>query len=141
MDSGGAGAPIPAALEDAAAAYRWLVEEKGYRPDMIVLARRLGGGRSGAGAGHVPADHRFPLPGRLILMSPWADLTCGGEATTAISSWTRCSGTRGRACSTIPATLGRRTRKTRICPRCTGTFAGFRPCCSGGERGDAAATR
>ena len=25
-------------------------------------------------------DHRLPLPGGMILMSPWADLTCGGES-------------------------------------------------------------
>ena len=72
--------PYPAALEDAAAAYRWLVEEKGYRPDMIVLAGDSAGGGLALALAMYLRDHRFPLPVGLILMSPWADLTCGGES-------------------------------------------------------------
>ena len=38
--------PFPAALEDAAEAYRWLIEEKGYAPDKIVVAGDSAGGLS-----------------------------------------------------------------------------------------------
>ena len=72
--------PYPAALEDAVAAYRWLIEEKGYRPDMVVLAGDSAGGGLALALSMYLRDHGMPLPGGLILMSPWADLTCGGES-------------------------------------------------------------
>lgn len=72
--------PYPAALEDALSAYRWLVGEKGCRPDMIVLAGDSAGGGLALALAMYLRDHRMPLPGGLILMSPWADLTCSGES-------------------------------------------------------------
>lgn len=72
--------PYPAALQDALAAYLWLVREKKYRPDMVVFAGDSAGGGLALALVMYLRDHRLPLPGGMILMSPWADLTCGGES-------------------------------------------------------------
>ena len=72
--------PYPAALEDALAAYLWLVREKKYRPDMVVFAGDSAGGGLALALVMYLRDHRLPLPGGMILMSPWADLTCSGES-------------------------------------------------------------
>lgn len=69
--------PCPAALDDALAAYRWLLDE-GYSATQISL------GGDSAGGGLVLAlairlrDENLPLPAALALISPWTDLTLGG---------------------------------------------------------------
>jgi epsilon-lactone hydrolase len=71
--------PYPAAIEDATAAYRWLIGE-GYRPDRIAL---MG---DSAGAGLVMAallalrDEGTVLPGAAVCLCPWVDLTASGES-------------------------------------------------------------
>lgn len=72
--------PYPAALEDAVSAYEWLLKEKKYRPSDIVVAGDSAGGGLALGLCLYLRDHRLPLPAGLILMSPWADLTCSGES-------------------------------------------------------------
>lgn len=72
--------PYPAALEDAVCAYRWLTEEKKYRPDQIVIAGDSAGGGLSLALGLYLRDHHMPMPAGLLLMSPWADLTCSGES-------------------------------------------------------------
>lgn len=69
----------PAALEDALTSYRYLLE-KGYSPKQIALC-----GES-AGGGLIYAlclrlkECQLPLPGGLIGISPWTDLTASGES-------------------------------------------------------------
>lgn len=72
--------PYPAALEDAVFAYRWLLEEKKYRPGQIVVAGDSAGGGLSLALGLYLKEHQMPMPAGFILMSPWADLTCGGES-------------------------------------------------------------
>lgn len=72
--------PYPSALEDAVYAYRWLLEEKKYRPDQIVVAGDSAGGGLSLALGLYLKDHYMPLPAGFLLMSPWADLTCSGES-------------------------------------------------------------
>ncbi|MDO5417617.1 MAG: alpha/beta hydrolase [Lachnospiraceae bacterium] len=72
--------PFPAALEDAAEAYHWLLEEKHYQPSQIVVAGDSAGGGLALALVMYLRDKREPLPAGLILMSPWADLTCSGES-------------------------------------------------------------
>lgn len=74
--------PYPAALDDAVYAYRWLLEEKKYRPDQIVVAGDSAGGGLTLALGLYLRDHKIPLPAGLITMSPWCDLTCSGESYT-----------------------------------------------------------
>ena len=72
--------PFPAALEDAVFAYRWLIEEKGYEPDHIVVAGDSAGGGLSLALGLYLRDHGIAMPGGFIVMSPWTDLTVSGES-------------------------------------------------------------
>lgn len=72
--------PYPAALEDAAAAYQWLVDVKKYKPKNIVIAGDSAGGGLTLALGLWLRDKGMPLPAGMIVMSPWADLTCSGKS-------------------------------------------------------------
>ena len=72
--------PYPAALEDVVEAYRWLIEEKNYRPSQIVIAGDSAGGGLALALCLYLKDHKIPLPAGLILMSPWTDLTLSGDS-------------------------------------------------------------
>lgn len=71
--------PYPAALEDAADAYRWLVES-GAKPGKIVIAGDSAGGGLALALCLYLKDQGMDLPEGLILMSPWTDLTASGES-------------------------------------------------------------
>jgi epsilon-lactone hydrolase len=72
---------FPAALEDARAAYQWLLDAE-YRPEHIIVAGdSAGGGLALALLVSLRDEHR-PLPAAAVCMSPWTDLTCTG------GSWT-----------------------------------------------------
>lgn len=71
--------PYPAALEDAAAAYAWLIDQ-GVAPQHVALGGdSAGGGLSLALLLHLRAAGQ-PLPGCAWLVSPWVDLTMAGES-------------------------------------------------------------
>lgn len=72
--------PFPAALEDAVAGYRWLLEEKGYEPEKIVIAGDSAGGGLALSLVMYLKDQGIPLPGGIITMSPWTDVTLSGES-------------------------------------------------------------
>lgn len=74
--------PYPAALEDAVSAYRWLIEEKKYAPEKIVIAGDSAGGGLTLALTLYLKDHHIPMPAGLVVMSPWTDLTCSGESYT-----------------------------------------------------------
>ena len=72
-------APFPAALEDALESYQYLLK-KGYDPKQIALCgESAGGGLIYALCLKLKEDN-LPLPGGLIAMSPWTDLTSSGES-------------------------------------------------------------
>lgn len=71
--------PYPAALEDAYAAYLWLLE-KGYGGEDIFLAGDSAGGGLALALAMYARDHGKPLPCGIIAMSPWTDLTASGES-------------------------------------------------------------
>lgn len=68
---------FPAAVEDAAAAYRALLA-KGVAPQRIVLAGDSAGGGLALATLVMLRDTGAPLPAAALLISPWADLTCTG---------------------------------------------------------------
>ena len=72
--------PYPAALEDALGAYLWLIQERRYKAKNIILAGDSAGGGLAFALAMYLRDHRMPMPGGIIAMSPWADLTCSGES-------------------------------------------------------------
>jgi len=71
--------PFPAALEDAFAAYRWLLEQ-GFPPSGVVLAGDSAGGNLAAAAALKIRDEGLPTPGGIYLISAWLDLTLSGDS-------------------------------------------------------------
>jgi monoterpene epsilon-lactone hydrolase len=69
----------PAAIEDAAAGYQWLLAH-GYDSGQIVI----GGDSSGGGLALATLvwlrDHELALPAAGVLLSPWVDLTMSGAS-------------------------------------------------------------
>jgi epsilon-lactone hydrolase len=71
--------PFPAAVEDATAAYRWLLAQ-GYKPGKIVIAGDSAGGGLTLAALIAIRDSRQPLPAGAVPISPWTDLEGTGES-------------------------------------------------------------
>ena len=71
--------PFPAALDDAMAAYDWVLEQ-GYSPDQIVLAGDSAGGGLAMALCHTLKSRWRKLPAGIIAMSPWTDLTGSGSS-------------------------------------------------------------
>ena len=71
--------PYPAALEDAFAAYRYLLGE-GWFADQIIVAGDSAGGGLAMALCHYLKDKGMQLPCGIIAMSPWTDLTASGES-------------------------------------------------------------
>lgn len=71
--------PYPAAMEDALAAYQWMLAQ-GVRPNRIAMGGdSAGGGLTLATSVSLKAAG-LPLPAALFLISPWTDLTFSGES-------------------------------------------------------------
>ena len=71
--------PYPAALEDAEKVWNYLML-LGYGAQDIVIAGDSAGGNMALALCHkLKADERM-LPGAMLLMSPWTDMTCSGKS-------------------------------------------------------------
>ena len=70
--------PYPAALEDAVAAYQWLIGEKHYESGKIIIAGDSAGGGLALALVMYLRDHGMELPAGIVVMSPWTDLTNSG---------------------------------------------------------------
>ncbi|MCP4658209.1 MAG: alpha/beta hydrolase [bacterium] len=64
--------PFPAALDDAVAAYRWLLDHN-VDPARLVVAGDSAGAGLGVIAMTVVRDQGAPLPAALVCISPWTD--------------------------------------------------------------------
>ncbi|MDD6307274.1 MAG: alpha/beta hydrolase [Clostridiales bacterium] len=71
--------PYPAALEDAYAAYCYLLDE-GWFSEQIILAGDSAGGGLAMALCHYLKDKGKQLPAGIVAMSPWTDLTASGES-------------------------------------------------------------
>ena len=60
--------------------YSRLIKEKHYRPGQVVVAGDSAGGGLALALCLYLRDHGMPQPAGLVLMSPWADLTCSGDS-------------------------------------------------------------
>ena len=69
--------PYPAALRDAADAYRWLLTQ-GVTPNNIVFAGDGSGGGLALSTLLALRNAGLPLPAALLAFSPWADMTMSG---------------------------------------------------------------
>lgn len=74
--------PCPAAIEDAVAAYDWLVAG-GVKPETIVIAGDSAGGGLALAALMALRDAGKKLPAGAVLFSPWTDLACTGPSQAA----------------------------------------------------------
>lgn len=74
--------PFPAALEDALAAYRWLVQT-GVDPRQVALAGDSAGGGLAVSVLVAARDAGDPLPAAAVAMSPWTDFEASGETMTS----------------------------------------------------------
>lgn len=70
--------PYPAALEDAVDSYQWLLNQ-GYKSQQIIVAGDSAGGGLAMSLVMYLKDKSILLPGGIIAMSPWTDLTSSGE--------------------------------------------------------------
>lgn len=71
--------PYPAALEDAIAAYQWLLEKNIPTKNIVVAGDSAGGGLTIALLVAL-RERGLPLPAAAVVMSPWTDLTASGES-------------------------------------------------------------
>ena len=71
--------PFPAALEDAVAAYEWLLA-RGIAPERIVVAGDSAGGGLTVATLLALRDRGRPLPAAGVCISPWVDLTCSAPS-------------------------------------------------------------
>jgi len=71
--------PFPAAVDDAVAAYRWLLAS-GIAADSIVIAGDSAGGGLALATLLALRDAGEPLPAACVCLSPWTDLDGTGES-------------------------------------------------------------
>jgi epsilon-lactone hydrolase len=71
--------PFPAALDDALAAYRRLLDEGAPAASLVIAGDSAGGGLALATLVAL-RDAGDPLPGGALLYSPWTDLACTGAS-------------------------------------------------------------
>jgi acetyl esterase/lipase len=71
--------PYPTAVEDAYAAYRWLLM-RGIAPSRIAVAGDSAGGGLTAALLVAIRDRGMPLPAAGVCISPWTDLTCSAKS-------------------------------------------------------------
>jgi acetyl esterase/lipase len=73
--------PHPAAVDDAVAAYRWMLAQ-GLKPARITVAGDSAGGGLTVATLVAIRDAKLPLPGAGACLSPWVDLEGIGESMT-----------------------------------------------------------
>jgi acetyl esterase/lipase len=71
--------PYPAALEDAAHAYNWLLTNGTSPENLAVVGDSAGGGLAICTLVKL-RDASLPLPAAAVCLSPWVDLTVSGES-------------------------------------------------------------
>lgn len=71
--------PFPASIEDAIAAYRWLLAS-GVRPQELVMVGDSAGGNLVLATLLSLRDAGDPLPAAAVLLSPWMDLAATGRS-------------------------------------------------------------
>ncbi|MBY0490527.1 MAG: alpha/beta hydrolase [Gemmatimonadaceae bacterium] len=72
--------PYPAALDDAKAAYRHLLDVVGVAPERLVVAGDSAGGGLALALVMAARDAGWPLPAAVVTYSPWTDLAGTGAS-------------------------------------------------------------
>lgn len=71
--------PFPAALDDAVAAYRWLLSQN-FSPARLAFVGDSAGGGLCLATLLAARDQGIPLPAAAVALSPWTDLKCTGNS-------------------------------------------------------------
>jgi phosphinothricin tripeptide acetyl hydrolase len=71
--------PFPAAVDDAVAAWRWLLDG-GVDPAAVAFGGDSAGGGLTVAAMLAARERGLPLPAAAVCLSPWVDLTLAGES-------------------------------------------------------------
>lgn len=71
--------PFPAAVEDAIAAYQWLMR-RGFKPERITIAGDSAGGGLVLSMLVASRARGLPLSGAAVCLSPWVDMEATGES-------------------------------------------------------------
>jgi monoterpene epsilon-lactone hydrolase len=74
--------PFPAGLDDAVTAFSWLLTE-GYEPHHIGIGGDSAGGGLALATALALRQRGLPVPGGLVLLSPWTDLASTGDSITS----------------------------------------------------------
>ncbi|KAM3414435.1 hypothetical protein BST61_g9600 [Cercospora zeina] len=72
--------PFPAQIEDAVAAYRWLIEDRGFSSRNVAIAGDSAGGNMTIAAALSLRQHGVDMPAALAVFSPWADMSLSGKS-------------------------------------------------------------
>jgi len=72
--------PYPAALEDAVAAYKWLIDSEGINPKNVIIGGESAGGGLTIATLLKLRDTGITLPAAAIILSPWTDLLMTGDS-------------------------------------------------------------
>src|SRR5262245_31960146 len=72
--------PFPAAVDDALAAYRSLVDQRKIAPARIAIAGDSAGGGLTVSTLVAIGQAGLPVPGAAVCISPWTDLTCSASS-------------------------------------------------------------
>lgn len=73
---------FPAQIEDVRAAYDWLLQQ-GYQPENIASVGHSIGGNFAVGLAIALRDEGAAMPGAIVSISPWVDLTLSNETYTS----------------------------------------------------------
>lgn len=87
--------PFPAAVDDAVATYRWLLDQ-GFAPNRIAVAGDSAGGGLTVAMLVAARDAGLPMPAAAVCLSPWADLTITAESFVSKASLDSLTGDRLR---------------------------------------------
>jgi len=71
--------PFPAAVDDAVAGFRWLVEQ-GTQPENVLIGGDSAGGGLTVATLVALRDAGDPMPAGGVCISPWVDLTCSSDS-------------------------------------------------------------
>ncbi|KAF2209833.1 hypothetical protein CERZMDRAFT_99892 [Cercospora zeae-maydis SCOH1-5] len=71
---------FPAQIEDAVAAYRWLVEDRGFSRRNVAIAGDSAGGNMTIAAALSLRQQGIDMPAALAAFSPWTDMSLSGES-------------------------------------------------------------
>ncbi|MFO7797316.1 MAG: alpha/beta hydrolase [Promethearchaeati archaeon] len=74
--------PFPAGLNDCFDTYKWLMSEKGYKPNNIIIGGDSAGGTLTLSVLIKLRDLKIPLPAAAFCLSPATDMTGSGESYT-----------------------------------------------------------